>query len=146
MSKCKTCNGTGFIVRTFTGSVGLESEWRPKGSCGAREDEQRNCPDCTENERLRQWIADLQSGMYINCIYCGHRYGPKENTPVSMADILKQHIEKCPEHPMSKLNELVDWIEKVSCGEEQIDSDGAYDDADALKVIYNEIKKYKRGE
>ena len=25
---------------------------------------------------LRQWIDDLQSGMYINCVYCGHRYGP----------------------------------------------------------------------
>jgi len=40
--------------------------------------------------------------MYINCVYCGHQYGRKENTPVSMADILKEHIEKCPKHPLSK--------------------------------------------
>lgn len=53
--------------------------------------------------RLQGWVADLQSGMHINCVYCGHRYGPKESTPVSMADILKAHIEVCPEHPMSKL-------------------------------------------
>jgi len=56
-----------------------------------------------ESERLRQWVSDCQSGMYINCVYCGHRYGPKEDTPVAMADVLKEHIEQCPEHPMSHL-------------------------------------------
>jgi len=60
---------------------------------------------CAENKRLKAWIADLQSGMFVNCIYCGHCYGPKETTPVSMADALKEHIEKCSEHPMSKLKE-----------------------------------------
>jgi hypothetical protein len=53
--------------------------------------------------RLRQWVADLQSGMYVNCVYCGHRYGPGETTPVSMAEALKQHVEQCPAHPMSAL-------------------------------------------
>lgn len=52
---------------------------------------------------LEQWVNDLQSGMYINCVYCGHRYGPKEDAPVSMADVLKEHIEQCHEHPMYKL-------------------------------------------
>lgn len=56
-----------------------------------------------ENKRLQEWIADLQSGMYVNCVYCGHRYGPGETTPVSMADALKTHVEQCPDHPMSKL-------------------------------------------
>jgi len=56
-----------------------------------------------ENARLQQWINDLQSGMYVNCVYCGHRYGPSIDTPVAMADVLKKHIEECPEHPMSKL-------------------------------------------
>lgn len=55
-----------------------------------------------------QWISDLQSGMYVNCVYCGHRYGPKETTPVSMANALKKHIEQCPEHPMSKLKSETD--------------------------------------
>lgn len=53
--------------------------------------------------QLEKWIADLQSGMYVNCVYCGHRYGPKEGTPTSMADVLKAHVEECPQHPMSKL-------------------------------------------
>lgn len=53
--------------------------------------------------RLNAWVADLQSGMFVNCVYCGHRYGPAETTPVSMADALKAHIRECPKHPMSGL-------------------------------------------
>lgn len=56
-----------------------------------------------EVERYRAWVGDLQSGMYVNCVYCGHRYGPGETTPVSMADALKAHVEECPHHPMSAL-------------------------------------------
>lgn len=64
-----------------------------------------------ENERLTAWVEDLQSGMYVNCVYCGHRYGPGETTPVSMADALKAHVEQCPEHPMSALRAEVDrWV------------------------------------
>lgn len=60
----------------------------------------------SELERYKRWVDDLQSGMYINCVYCGHRYGPREDTPSSMAEVLKQHVEQCPEHPMSKLREV----------------------------------------
>jgi hypothetical protein len=56
-----------------------------------------------DNDRLNRWVSDLQSGMYVNCVYCGHRYGPEANTPTSMADVLKEHIEHCPKHPMSLL-------------------------------------------
>ena len=56
-----------------------------------------------DNEEMAQWVRDLQSGMYVNCVYCGHRYGPGETTPVSMADALKAHVEQCPKHPMSAL-------------------------------------------
>ena len=56
-----------------------------------------------EVERLNAWVDDLQSGMYINCVYCGHRYGPKDKVPCTMANALKQHIEQCPKHPMSAL-------------------------------------------
>lgn len=62
-----------------------------------------------EVEEARRWVNDLQSGMYINCVYCGHRYGPKDKVPCTMADALKQHIEQCPKHPMSSLRaELAD--------------------------------------
>lgn len=56
-----------------------------------------------ERDRLQQWVHDCQAGMYINCVYCGHRYGPDDEVPATMADVLKEHIEQCPQHPMSAL-------------------------------------------
>lgn len=53
--------------------------------------------------RLKKWIDDLQSGMYINCVYCGHRYGPNSKVPTSMQAALKKHIEQCPAHPMHEM-------------------------------------------
>jgi len=41
--------------------------------------------------------------MYINCVYCGHRYGPQDKVPGSMAFTLKEHVKKCPKHPMAIL-------------------------------------------
>ena len=55
-----------------------------------------------ENKRLEAWIDDLQSGMWINCVYCGHRYGPnKGDHLVTMRKTLEKHIEECPKHPLS---------------------------------------------
>lgn len=57
-----------------------------------------------ENKRLRQWCHDMQDGGFVNCVYCGHRYGPADGTtPVALADSLKAHILVCPDHPMSAL-------------------------------------------
>lgn len=63
--------------------------------------DQQNRKLQAENARLKSWIDDLQSGMFVNCVYCGHRYGPKGDTPTSMADILKEHITQCSQHPLS---------------------------------------------
>lgn len=63
-------------------------------------------------ERLGTWVNDLQSGMYINCVYCGHRYGPKDEIPTAMADVLKEHVAQCPDHPMSKLRVALERIAK----------------------------------
>lgn len=60
----------------------------------------------TENRRLRQWVRDLQEGCWVNCVYCGHRYGREKDTPVAMADVLKAHVEQCPDHPMSSLKTM----------------------------------------
>ena len=68
-----------------------------------------------ELKKLRKWINDLQSGMYVNCVYCGHRYGPNDEVPSSMADVLKIHIENCPDHPMSELKKQ---ITELQCGKE----------------------------
>lgn len=56
-----------------------------------------------ERKRLQQWVNDLHRGMFINCVYCGHRYGPNDEVPATMADVLKEHVEQCPKHPMSAL-------------------------------------------
>jgi hypothetical protein len=77
--------------------------------------------------------------MWVNCVYCGHNYGPAkcskckgkgiigdwrdademecsqcngtgEDTPVAMADVLKEHIAVCPLHPMSKMREALEHI------------------------------------
>ena len=66
-----------------------------------------NCALCAEHvaeiERLEIWISDLQSEMFINCVYCGHNYGPDDEVPATMAEVLKEHIAQCPKHPMSAL-------------------------------------------
>ena len=67
-----------------------------------------------EVARLQAWVSDLQAGTYINCVYCGHRYGPDdvaaESIPraeatgkPSMAEALRQHVATCPRHPMAAL-------------------------------------------
>ena len=65
---------------------------------------ERECEWANEEVlRLQHWVQDLQKGMFINCVYCGHRYGRNDEVPATMADVLKEHIEQCPKHPMSKL-------------------------------------------
>jgi hypothetical protein len=70
-----------------------------------------------EIERLRAHVADLQSGMWINCVYCGHRYGPRDTTapvipgaPISMAESLARHIATCPLHPMSAYRAVIEGM------------------------------------
>lgn len=65
-----------------------------------------------EIKRLKKWTNDLQAGMYINCVYCGHRYGPDSEVPAAMADVLKEHIESCPEHPMSELKREIERLKE----------------------------------
>jgi chromosome segregation ATPase len=62
-----------------------------------------------DNKRLEKWVGDLQSGMYINCVYCGHQY-PK-GTPGVMQEILYEHIRKCPKHPLRKSEARVKELE-----------------------------------
>jgi hypothetical protein len=63
--------------------------------------------------RLEKWVNDLHSGMYINCVYCGHRYGPHENTPVAMADVLTEHCEQCPQHPLSAAKAEIERLREL---------------------------------
>ena len=68
-----------------------------------------------ENKQLKQWVDDLQSGMYINCVYCGYRHGfNNSDTPLIGAAALTQHVENCPKHPMSKLKKQYDALANLS--------------------------------
>lgn len=83
---------------------------RQLADCGKHYDAKVSALEA-ERDRLRRHIDDLQSGMWVNCVYCGHRYGPGESTPVFMADALKTHVERCPQHPMAALRERTTKVE-----------------------------------
>jgi len=61
--------------------------------------------------KYTQWVSDLQSGMYINCVYCGHRYGGTSSGGNSQ-EVLKAHIEVCPDHPMSELKKENEYLRR----------------------------------
>lgn len=58
-----------------------------------------------EIARLRAWVADLQSGLVLNCVYCGHAYGPV-STPTPR-ERLDAHVRICPEHPLAGLRRAI---------------------------------------
>ena len=66
-----------------------------------------------ENARLEKWVDDLQSGLWINCVYCGHRYGPKETTPVTMRKALYDHVAQCEKHPLFTALARISALEAV---------------------------------
>ena len=59
-----------------------------------------------EITRLRRWVHDLQTGLYVNCVYCGHQYAPKAGR-----DVLTAHIKQCPEHPLAAALERIKELE-----------------------------------
>jgi len=65
--------------------------------------EQVDLAECrAEIIRLDKWIDDLQSKMYVNCAYCGFRFGPRDTTKAAMTDVIKQHVRQCQRHPYAK--------------------------------------------
>lgn len=60
-----------------------------------------------ENERLKQHVADLQSGMFINCVYCGHRYGPQKDTPATVIEADPEGVKRV----IAKLSHIPKTIE-----------------------------------
>lgn len=56
-----------------------------------------------EIRRYQIWVDDLQSGMHVNCVYCGHRYDPNTTEPLTKQEALKAHVAICPQHPVSAL-------------------------------------------
>lgn len=48
------------------------------------------------NDRLWRWVQDLQGGMSVNCVHCGHHF-----EGVGNGDLLRQHVMTCPKHPLA---------------------------------------------
>lgn len=58
-----------------------------------------------ENEKLERWVDDLQAGGWVNCVYCGKRYGARDEqlkVHETMREALEEHVESCPKHPLAK--------------------------------------------
>jgi DNA-directed RNA polymerase subunit RPC12/RpoP len=58
--------------------------------------------------KLKQWISDLQSNMYVNCVYCGYRAGEQGKVP---AQALMDHIAQCPKHPLTAMKKRAESTE-----------------------------------
>ncbi len=69
--------------------------------------------DCENCKTLEQWVHDLQSGMFINCVYCGHRYGPDDKVAPTMQQALYDHIAECPKHPLSAAKARIAKLEEA---------------------------------
>jgi hypothetical protein len=71
---------------------------------------------------LERWIDDLQAGTWVTCVYCGHRYGPRDVAPTSipeasapsMREALEQHVASCPRHPMAALKRRLGEVERLA--------------------------------
>lgn len=104
----------------------------------------------TENRRLKQWVRDLQDGCWVNCVYCGHRYGHEKDTQVAMADVLKQHVEQCPDHPMAALKARTTKLETAMrqaseiMSRQQIGAVDSLDFANAHAVLENALADESR--
>jgi len=110
--------------------------------------------ECFQNvietvERQRRWIEDLQAGQYVNCVYCGHQYGPEDSTPVSRAELLNQHVVACPEHPMSKIKtalELVPPLLKQIRGFASDAFGGPSSMTDCIDLVLDEVESALEGQ
>lgn len=88
----------------------LPEGWWDEDSVKEAEDKIKHLE--SELTRLQNWVNDCQRGMYINCVYCGHRYGPDKTTPAVMADVLYEHIKICEKHPLSKALSRIKELEE----------------------------------
>ena len=57
---------------------------------------------------------------------------------------LHGYTKNCP--AVQKLQDCINQIEAVACGEEQIQADGVYDDSDGLQWIYKRIQSLKESD
>ncbi len=111
------------------------------------EEYKRRIEDCLpvgELERYKQWVADLQEGTFINCVYCGHRYPP--GTPDVRSMILTEHIRQCPEHPLNEALELLGEAVPMARGFlERVGATMGHPGIKTVRKMVNFLKRLGRG-
>lgn len=88
-----------------------------------------------EIARLRRWVDDLQSGMFINCVYCGHRYGPSDSVQPTMQKVLYDHIARCPKHPLSRAQQEIARLKR--------ENERLKGVVEAVDILIDLLHKYK---
>lgn len=97
---------------------------------------------------LQRWVRDLQSGMSLNCVYCGFRHEGRTDVPA--VDALTAHVQVCPHHPLAALRRavrqlleaerLVDAaVDAYDAVREQCPYDDDYDHATGRRRLHDEM-------
>ncbi len=74
------------------------------------------------------------------CLCCGH----SEDCTLHICDKEKCLVVINLRTKLAEAEKLILEIKAVSCGEEQVQSDGVYDDSDGLKWIYDKIQTFRK--
>ena len=65
----------------------------------------------------------------IFCAYCGHRYWPDAQVQATMADVVKKHVERCPEYLREFLAKLIQAVRII-----RREPRGSFDYIDACRA------------
>ena len=71
-----------------------------------------NIEKAEEIKTLKGWINGLPQ-LYVNCVYCGHRFKPNPEVFPSQTDVVREHMEKCSKHPLFQANQKIKELKKV---------------------------------
>jgi hypothetical protein len=105
---CGLCDGSGW--RMVSWPVGSELK-------------KRECPDCRERKTqaitaIEQLCRERDAALALNrqciCTYCGQvdTIPEGEDRTAGLRRIMVAHIENCPQHPLKRIAEIVDPIQK----------------------------------
>ena len=113
--ECKTCGGTG---KKYLVPLSIDET-----ECSIP------CPKCQTapaGEFVKRWKGSVEYW---------------KNHPDTIDDFEEAIIKALD--IITALQACLDEIEKIACGEDQVQADGVYDDSDGLKWIYDKIQALK---
>jgi CRISPR/Cas system CSM-associated protein Csm2 small subunit len=93
-------------------------------------------------EHLDEEIGRLNGLLYgARCVYCGEVVGKEKQNQHLADDVLREHVEVCPKHPVSKLKAEVERLREVLRAVLAYDSflGGEIIDAEESQVLFNDM-------